>query len=181
MAGLPQQELLKRIMAINNDASLSDAEKAQARQDLMSGKWKQDKAGGSEDTKGTDGGAKSKSAALGGAGGRLGQWCRVGATGLAGERQAASGGARRGARPRRRSPRPASPRAPPCAPRPPAGEDKGKGTSEAEGGSSLLDDDTLKCAICFDLCVRPVTVRRPGAAPSLPAPRGAGAVGRSGW
>ena len=24
----------------------------------------------------------------------------------------------------------------------------------------MLDDDTLKCAICFDLCVRPVTVRR---------------------
>lgn len=21
-----------------------------------------------------------------------------------------------------------------------------------------LDDDTLKCAICFDLCVRPITV-----------------------
>lgn len=27
-------------MAINNDPSLSDAEKAQARQDLMTGKWK---------------------------------------------------------------------------------------------------------------------------------------------
>ena len=40
---LSQQELLKRIMEINKDASLTDAEKASARQDLMSGKWAQEK------------------------------------------------------------------------------------------------------------------------------------------
>ncbi len=38
-------------------------------------------------------------------------------------------------------------------------EGKGKAAAtEKEEGSSVLDDDTLKCAICFDLCVRPVTV-----------------------
>lgn len=43
---------------------------------------------------------------------------------------------------------------------PPLADDKGKVVaSEKEEGSSALDDDTLKCAICFDLCVRPVTVR----------------------
>lgn len=36
---LPQAELLARIREIQGDASLSDAEKAQRRQDLMSGKW----------------------------------------------------------------------------------------------------------------------------------------------
>lgn len=39
-----------------------------------------------------------------------------------------------------------------------AGEDKGKGPKQEEEGEGGLDDDTLKCAICFDLCVRPVTV-----------------------
>ena len=38
---LSQQELMQRIMAINKDDSLTDAEKGQARQDLMSGKWKE--------------------------------------------------------------------------------------------------------------------------------------------
>jgi E3 ubiquitin-protein ligase UHRF1 len=93
MSGLSQQELVKRIMAINQDPSLSDAEKAAARQDLMSGKWKE-KVAPSEDTDA----AKSKT------------------------------------------------------------EDKGKSAaSRSEAADSLLDDDTLKCAICFDLCVRPVT------------------------
>lgn len=92
MSGLSQQELLKRIMEINKDPNLSDAEKAAARQDLMSGKWKEKLAPSSEDT------------------------------------------AKQGK------------------------EDKGKGAAgEKEEGSSALDDDTLKCAICFDLCVRPVT------------------------
>lgn len=56
MSGLSQQELVKRIMAINQDPSLSDAEKAAARQDLMSGKWKE-KVAAAEDTDAT----KSKS------------------------------------------------------------------------------------------------------------------------
>ena len=56
MSGLSQQELVKRIMAINQDPTLSDAEKAAARQDLMSGKWKE-KVAPSEDTDAT----KSKS------------------------------------------------------------------------------------------------------------------------
>lgn len=38
-----------------------------------------------------------------------------------------------------------------------AAEDKGKGAA-SEAQESGLDDDTLKCAICFDLCVRPITV-----------------------
>ncbi|EFN57966.1 hypothetical protein CHLNCDRAFT_20354 [Chlorella variabilis] len=84
---LSQHELLKRIMEINKDPSLSDAEKASARQDLMSGKWK-----ASEEDKET---AKA--------------------------------------------------------------DDKAKAAAGEEKDSSLLDDDTLKCAICFDLCVRPVT------------------------
>jgi hypothetical protein len=37
---LSQQELMKRIMEINKDASLNEDQKASARQDLMSGKWK---------------------------------------------------------------------------------------------------------------------------------------------
>ncbi|KAL4447318.1 hypothetical protein ABPG77_007351 [Micractinium sp. CCAP 211/92] len=91
MSGLSQQELLKRIMEINKDPNLSDAEKAAARQDLMSGKWKAKVAPSTEDTEeGKEG--KGKAAA-----------------------------------------------------------------TEKEEGSSVLDDDTLKCAICFDLCVRPVT------------------------
>lgn len=62
MSGLSQQELLKGIMAINNDASLSDAEKAAARQDLMAGKWRakvgdaDTKTGGDTESKGTKGG-----------------------------------------------------------------------------------------------------------------------------
>lgn len=39
-----------------------------------------------------------------------------------------------------------------------AADDKGKAAAK-ENTDSGLDDDTLKCAICFDLCVRPVTVR----------------------
>lgn len=50
MSGLSQQELLKRIMEINKDPNLSDAEKAVARQDLMSGKWKEKLAASAEDT-----------------------------------------------------------------------------------------------------------------------------------
>lgn len=50
MSGLSQQELLKRIMEINKDPNLSDAEKAAARQDLMSGKWKAKVAPSTEDT-----------------------------------------------------------------------------------------------------------------------------------
>ncbi|KAL4443565.1 hypothetical protein ABPG75_011302 [Micractinium tetrahymenae] len=92
MSGLSQQELLKRIMEINKDPNLSDAEKAVARQDLMSGKWKEKLAASTDDT----------------------------------EKQGK--------------------------------DDKGKAAAgEKEEGSSALDDDTLKCAICFDLCVRPVT------------------------
>jgi hypothetical protein len=37
-----QMELRKRIMKIMMDPTLSDAEKAQRRQDLMSGKWSDD-------------------------------------------------------------------------------------------------------------------------------------------
>ncbi|PSC72511.1 E3 ubiquitin-ligase ORTHRUS 2-like [Micractinium conductrix] len=89
MSGLSQQELMKKIMEITKDPTLSDAEKAIERQNLMSGKWKQ--APSSEDA--TD--AKT--------------------------------------------------------------DDKGKSAAGEKKDCSLLDDDTLKCAICFDLCVRPVT------------------------
>lgn len=34
-----QQQLLKAIMAIQKDASLTEAEKAKMRQDLLAGKW----------------------------------------------------------------------------------------------------------------------------------------------
>ena len=34
-----------------------------------------------------------------------------------------------------------------------------KGQSTAEAEQSTILDDTLKCAFCFELCVRPVTVR----------------------
>jgi len=127
MSGLSQQELLKRIREINKDPCLSDAEKAAARQDLMSGKWKE-KVAPSEDTEGT----KSKS-----------------------ERR------RPPARfpPLNAAPLPCLPASLARPPRPAAAEDKGKGAaSKSEAADSLLDDDTLKCAICFDLCVRPVTV-----------------------
>ena len=43
-----------------------------------------------------------------------------------------------------------------------AGDDKGKAAATEVKGNSMLDDDTLQCAICFDLCVRPVTVRLHG-------------------
>lgn len=36
---LPQAQLIARIREIQNDATLSDSEKAQKRQELMSGKW----------------------------------------------------------------------------------------------------------------------------------------------
>jgi hypothetical protein len=39
-------------------------------------------------------------------------------------------------------------------PDPPAGKAAAK-------DEHALDDDTLQCAICFDLCVRPITVSRP--------------------
>lgn len=55
MSGLSQQELLKRIMEINKNPDLSDEEKAKARQDLMSGKWKEKVEASSEDTEGTKG------------------------------------------------------------------------------------------------------------------------------
>jgi len=55
MSGLSQQELLKRIMEINKDPDMSDEAKAKARQDLMSGKWKQQVEASSEDTDGAKG------------------------------------------------------------------------------------------------------------------------------
>lgn len=85
---MDQKELLKRIMEINKDESLSDAQKATARQDLMSGKWKQQEPETTQASK----------------------------------------------------------------------EDKGKAAvGEDDDNMGKLDDDTLKCAICFDLCVRPIT------------------------
>jgi len=36
---MDQQELMKRIMEIQKDPKLSDAEKATKRQELMTGKW----------------------------------------------------------------------------------------------------------------------------------------------
>lgn len=142
MSGLSQQELLKRIMEINKDPNLSDAEKAAARQDLMSGKWKEKLAPSSEDTAKQGKGERRRSAAPGGCHRlRIARTCSS----------------------------PPAPFAAPCLLLPlddhrgslhPFAEDKGKGAAgEKEEGSSALDDDTLKCAICFDLCVRPVTVR----------------------
>lgn len=43
-------------------------------------------------------------------------------------------------------------------PRSAASDAKGK-EREGSKGPAALDDDTLKCTICHDLCVRPVTVR----------------------
>ena len=40
-----------------------------------------------------------------------------------------------------------------------ANKKKAKATAEAKEEQSTLLDDTLKCAICFDLCERPITVR----------------------
>lgn len=45
-----QMELRKRIMKIMMDTSLSDAEKARRRQDLMSGKWTDDDTPGEQQT-----------------------------------------------------------------------------------------------------------------------------------
>ena len=53
---LSQQELIKRIQAIQADTSLSDAEKATARQDLMTGKWKEKMAASTEEAEGAKGG-----------------------------------------------------------------------------------------------------------------------------
>ena len=52
---MDQKELLKRIMEINKDESLSDAQKATARQDLMSGKWKQQEPETTQASKGEHG------------------------------------------------------------------------------------------------------------------------------
>lgn len=43
---MEQPELLKRILAIQNDGSLTDAEKAIQRQALLSGQWKDESGGG---------------------------------------------------------------------------------------------------------------------------------------
>eukprot|EP00887_Chlorella_sp_A99_P001931 scaffold18.g1931.t1 len=83
---MDQQELMRRIMEIQRDPNLTEAEKAKKRQEVMSGKWNQPAA---DDDK-------------------------------ADEKKDA----------------------------------KGKAAKEADAG---LDDDTLKCTICHDLCVRPVT------------------------
>lgn len=41
-----QQELMKRIMEIQKDPNLTDDEKAIKRQQLLSGKWMEEKAAG---------------------------------------------------------------------------------------------------------------------------------------
>lgn len=130
---------MKKIMEITKDPTLSDAEKAIERQNLMSGKWKQ--APSSEDA--TD--AKSE---------------RAGDRRAVGRRAAAAAACVSRRSPRRRPPRLTALPAPPSAS---AADDKGKSAAGEKKDCSLLDDDTLKCAICFDLCVRPVTVRCLGA------------------
>lgn len=184
MSGLSQQELLKRIMEINKDTSLSDAEKAAARQDLMSGKWKQKLAASSDDTdKETKGEARLRHAVAAPPAARLpARHLRARHPASTTLSHAAANGCyccavqpllplHTGASlraclltdcPSRLLPA-ATFAAVPC----PA-DDKGKGkaaASEDQGGSGL-DDDTLKCAICFDLCTRPVTVRGAGRAGS---------------
>lgn len=120
---------MKRILEINKDPNLTDAEKAAARQDLMTGKWKEKIAASSEDA------------------------------------DAAKGALRLALPPSRSRPTARSCRrfhrssAKLLTRDAPAADDKGKAAAKENNDNDLLDDDTLKCAICFDLCVRPVTVR----------------------
>lgn len=51
-----QSEMMKQILAIQRDPTLSDAEKAVKRQALMSGKWASPATGGEEQKEGETGG-----------------------------------------------------------------------------------------------------------------------------
>lgn len=50
-----QSEMMKQILAIQRDPTLSDAEKAVKRQALMSGKWASPATGGEEQKEGETG------------------------------------------------------------------------------------------------------------------------------
>lgn len=52
---MDQKELLQRILAIQNDPTLSDEEKGRRRQALLAGKWAPQPAKEDSDTKGAEG------------------------------------------------------------------------------------------------------------------------------
>jgi hypothetical protein len=125
----------KRIFAIMTDTTLSEAEKAVKRQELMCGKWMAPKAANSHDSGAGEGACESRRVA-----------------GREGGRDRAGGGP--GARASRLIWGPPPHRRP----APAADAAKRKAKEETKEEQSTLLDDTLKCAICFDLCERPITV-----------------------
>lgn len=126
---MDQAELFKKIMAIQQDSSLTEEEKGRRRQALLAGKWAAKPQEEEEEKEG-----EPKHAP----GGSLGRLITFRSSTSRVWHALAS---------------PAAPR-PPAAPA--AAEDKGK--APAEETADVLGEH-LKCTICHDVCERPVTVR----------------------
>lgn len=149
-----QMEMRRRIMKIMMDTTLSDAEKAQKRQDLMSGKWSDEQ----EDKPGEQLGNKQD--------GVLGSTVDGACIHTFRAHQAHPSTSKSSCH--AESPAHTGVRSDsncclqllsPIAAKEGAKKEPAKKAAAKGGNKTDLLEDTLKCVICFNLCERPVTVR----------------------